>query len=459
VSPSTTEPASAGSLKLAGRRIGFVSTRFSGTDGVSLEARKWAEVLERLGHTCYFCAGECDRGPDFSHIVPEAAFNHPAVEAVSMAAFSCRWGAPDMVEFTNPELDPAQAENMSDQIRPPALTRRVRELADHLKACLYEFAARCELELLIVENALSIPMNLPLGLALAEFIAETGIATIAHHHDFYWERKRFLSNCVSDYLDLAFPPQLPSVRHVVINSLAARQLSWRRGLSSTLIPNVMDFENPPPAPDGYSDGLRSTLGLEAGEALVLQPTRVVQRKGIEHAIELTRRLDRPARLVVSHASGDEGDEYEQRIHEFARLLGVKLTLIPDYVAGERGSSPDGHKLYRLGDIYPQADLVTYPSEDEGFGNAFLEAIYFRRPVVVNNYAVFDVDIKRHGFRVIEFDDYITEATLNQARRVLAKPELGVEMAETNYRLGERHYSFAVLERRLQTLIADLFGEA
>ena len=30
--------------------IGFVSTRFSGTDGVSLETEKWADVLENMGH-------------------------------------------------------------------------------------------------------------------------------------------------------------------------------------------------------------------------------------------------------------------------------------------------------------------------------------------------------------------------------------------------------------------------
>ena len=43
--------------------------------------------------------------------------------------------------------------------------------------------------------------------------------------------------------------------------------------------------------------------------LLLQPTRVVQRKGIEHAIELVHRLQRKAKLVISHASGDEGHDY------------------------------------------------------------------------------------------------------------------------------------------------------
>ncbi len=77
------------------------------------------------------------------------------------------------------------------------------------------------LEALIIENALTIPINLPLGLALTEFIAETGYPVIAHHHDFYWERQRFMNNSVQDYLAAAFPPDLPSIRHVVINSVQA----------------------------------------------------------------------------------------------------------------------------------------------------------------------------------------------------------------------------------------------
>ena len=44
------------------------------------------------------------------------------------------------------------------------------------------------IDLIVPENALSIPMHVPLGMAITELIAETGIPTIAHHHDFYWER-------------------------------------------------------------------------------------------------------------------------------------------------------------------------------------------------------------------------------------------------------------------------------
>lgn len=415
------------------RRIGFVSTRFAGTDGVSLETEKWAEVLERLGHTCFYFAGSSDRAKDRSWLTPEALFMHPDVRAIYAAAFS-------------------------DRTRPHEITALIASLKHHLKSQLAAFVRDLNLDLIIAENALTIPMNIPLGLALTELIAETGLPTIAHHHDFYWERQRYLVNGVEDYLAMAFPPRLPSIHHVVINSLAATQLSLRTGLTAMLIPNVMDFDRPPAPSDEYTSDLRSALGMESHERLILQPTRVVQRKGIEHAIELVKRLDVPARLIISHASGDERDDYEQRVREYARLLDVKVNFVSDIIHQRRGQTDDGRKIYALADVFQQADLVTYPSSIEGFGNAFLEAVYFGKPIVVNNYSIYAVDIAPKGFRVIEFDGYITDDTVQETRRVLSDPTLARAMVEHNYQLGRRYYSYAMLERHLATLLSDCFGE-
>ena len=43
------------------RRVGFVATRVAGTDGVSLETKKWADVLDGLGLECYYLTGESDQ--------------------------------------------------------------------------------------------------------------------------------------------------------------------------------------------------------------------------------------------------------------------------------------------------------------------------------------------------------------------------------------------------------------
>jgi glycosyltransferase involved in cell wall biosynthesis len=418
-----------------GLRVGFVSFRFAGTDGVSLEAAKWAAILERLGYTNFYFAGELDTPPERSWCVAEAFWEHPDIEHIQTVAFS-------------------------QQQRPPEITRRIHAVTAHLKEQLYAFVRAYEIDMLIVQNALAIPMNLPLGLALTEFIAETSIPVIAHHHDFFWERKRFLTNCVWDYLNMAYPCHLPSVRHVVINSSGGHQLSQRVGVSSTLIPNVMDFENPPRPADEYIADLRAALNVEPDEYLLLQPTRVVQRKGIEHAIELVHRLsllDVKSRLVISHASGDEGDSYEQRVREYAALLNVPTRFVANIIRDQRGQTVDGRKVYTLGDVYLQADLITYPSTIEGFGNAFLEAIYFRRPIIVNAYSIYSIDIKPKGFRVIEFDSYITDEAVRQTRDILHAPDQVQGMVEHNYQLAKRFYSYGVLERSLQSLIVDLFG--
>ena len=434
------------------RRIGIVSTRLAGTDGVSLESAKWEAVLERLGSTCYHFAGELDRAPERSRLVPEAFYRHPDIDAINAVAFAGTFEVTATADAEHPAVH--RRDFFSPYVRPPTVTRRIDELRAHLKRELYAFVRDFDLDLLVAENALAIPLNLPLGLALTELIAETGIPVVAHHHDLPWERQRFAVNCVGDYIAAAFPPRLPSVHHVVINSVQAQQLAWRTGLTSRVIPNVMDFDHPPAPPDEVARGVRADLGIPPGEYLILQPTRVIQRKGIEHAIELTRRLGVPATLVISHAADDEGGDYEQRVRAFAELLGVHVRFESERVGVTRGVSPAGHRRYSLDDLYSQADLVTYPSSIEGFGNAFLEAIYHRRPLVVNRYSIYEIDIKPRGFRVVELDSYVSEAALREARRLLEDPILADDWAEANYVLARRHFSFDVLEQRLGALLAE-----
>jgi glycosyltransferase involved in cell wall biosynthesis len=317
--------------------------------------------------------------------------------------------------------------------------------------------ARFNVQLLISENAVTIPLNLPLGLAITEFLIETGLPMVAHHHDFFWERKRFLNNACWDYLSKAFPPHLPRIQHAVLNSSQDNQLSLRTGISAIIIPNVMDFRNPPQPADVYSSDLRKALGIQPGEKFILQPTRVVQRKGIERAIELVSRLDIPCRLVISHASGDEGDEYSVRVREYSDLLGVKTVFCSDILRDKRATLPDGRKLYTLADMYHEADLVTYCSRVEGFGNAFLEAIYYRKPIVVNNYASYSYDIRPKGFLAAEMDEHPTKALVKQTRDILENPEIAMQMAEHNYRLAERFFSYEILEHRLNGLLENCFG--
>jgi len=203
--------------------------------------------------------------------------------------------------------------------------------------------------------------------------------------------------------------------------------------------------------------VRPALGIAPDDYLLLQPTRVVPRKRIEQAIELARRLNSKCTLLVSHSSGDEGTAYETYLRTLADLLDVRLVFASDVIGYERGQTLDGRQVFTLADIYQQADLVTYPSTVEGFGNAFLEAIYYRRPIVMSTYEIFRRDIEPKGFRVIGFEDFITEETIRQAQAILRDPALAAEMTQHNYELGRRYYSYRILEKSLVVLLNQILG--
>jgi glycosyltransferase involved in cell wall biosynthesis len=417
------------------KRIGFISTRFHGTDGVTLEAAKWAAILQAEGANCLWMAGLLDKPEAVSYHDPIAFFNHPSNVDV-------------------------QGHLFGRTTRPREITDRIHDIKEGLKSSIYQFIERFDLELLIPQNILAIPMHVPFGLAMTEVIAETGIPAIAHHHDFAWERERFTVTSGADYLAAAFPPTLPSLVHVVINTMQQKELARRYGQASTIIPNVIDFESPPPGIDDYSRDFRREIGLSEDDILVLQPTRLVPRKGIEHAIELLRRLKEPRlKLVLSHPGGDEGDAYAKLLHERIADAGIQALFIADRIGELRGLNADGKKVYTLFDIYPHADLVTYPSYYEGFGNAFLEAVYFGKPVVVNTYAVYARDIDPLGFKTIEMSMLVTNEVVEKTREILYNRSLREEWAATNFDLGVKFFSYSVARRKLAGRIAKLFGEA
>jgi glycosyltransferase involved in cell wall biosynthesis len=415
------------------QNIGFISTRFAGQDGVSLESAKWAEVLWEDRHVSYWYSGQSDRAPDISHIVPEAYFGFSENKWINERI----WGTDQRDRF---------------------VTERIRALADYLKGTIYQFVDKFDIDVLIPQNCLAIPMHIPLGIALTEFLSETRMPAIAHHHDFFWERTRFSVNSVPEYLDMSFPPKLSNMRDVVINQEAQEQLALRKGISSLVIPNVFDFDNPPDPADEYASDVRKELGLAVDDFFILQPTRVVPRKGIEQAIKLVSLLKDPrCKLVISHEAGDEGYEYLGMLEQLAKEEGVDMRVVADRVGEVRHRDSEGRKVYTLWDLYLHADFVTYPSLYEGFGNALLEAIYFRKPILINRYSIFVRDIEPKGFRLLTMDGFVTPSLAAKVRRILTDERLREDIVTYNYEVARHFYSYSVVRSNLRAFLASLMG--
>ncbi|MDT8381563.1 MAG: glycosyltransferase family 4 protein [Brevefilum sp.] len=449
------------------KTIGIFHYQLGLTDGVSLEVDKWKTVLEKMGHRVLLCAGRL--GNQDGILLPELYHHRPEIELVNQNILGQR-----------------------DDLTSDALQKRINDQTGILENALRDIIISDEIDILLVNNIWSVAMNIPAAVALEKVRQALGIRAIAHHHDFYWERKlnpKLGSPEINNIHEGFLPPKDPNIDHIVINSIAQLSLEKFKGLSSKIIPNVFDFDGPDWVVDDYNQDLRQAIGLDAGDICVLQATRIIPRKGIELAIDAVKALNEPGRRAILQARGlydgrafkeknkivlvlagydrdDPTGVYLQKLKTKAKDLGVDLRHIDSIIGPERCTDA-GSKTYALWDTYAVADFVTYPSLWEGWGNQLLEAFRAKLPILMFEYPVYLQDIKDRGFDVISLGSQITgrdqrdlvqvpDAIIQQAAdhfvTYLTSRSAREEMVNKNFNIAESHYSYKVLESQLNELL-------
>jgi len=411
--------------------------RLGARDGVSVEARKWEKGYRDLGYGVHLVAGDIPCSESSSTVIPLLAFLHPEIVSLAERAF-------------DRELTTEQAQGLRQQID---------DLAVQIERCLHEVITQRGISILSIENALAIPLNLPLGLALHRLIANIRIPSIARHHDLYWQRERFRKSNIEQLLRDSFPPAIDWLAHVTINRVAQRELKLRKGIEAHWFPNSFDF-SAIQGVDEYNRDLRESLGLQSGQLLFLQPTRIVQRKGIQRAIELLARLREGyglyGVLVISGPVDNREEAYAQSIFQEAAKREVPLIHAAHRIDLDR-HTVDGQKIYSIADAYVHADMITFPSDLEGFGNPVVEAAMYRRPLFVNCYPVLTdiMELVEEAFDFVVINDEVTDEAIQEVHKLLAVREVRREVTDRNFKVAKAHFSYESLRERLSRTIQDL----
>jgi glycosyltransferase involved in cell wall biosynthesis len=453
--------------------LAFFQNRLGRTDGVSLEVDKWRTVLrDRMGHTVWYCSGNNDVPTNYN--IPELYAQHPKTWKI------LRNGT---VEFR-------------DYATEQDLELDIYNHADVLEEKLLRFIEEKKVNVLLPNNLCSGGYQPAAAIAFHRVMRKTGLPSFIHSHDFYFEESgevRATCHTVASIYERYFPVKLPNVRHVVINRIAQGELKRRKNLNATVVPNVFDFDQPPWVADEYNSDFRAAFGIGRDDLVFLQATRILDRKGIELAIDVVAEVGKSARrralagaptagggrfgkgaaIVLLCAGivetiGISGD-YWGALHRRAKALGVDLRHVGDRVKHSRGAESNGAKIYSLWDSYVLADFVTYPSTWEGWGNQFIEAVFAKLPVLLFEYPVWVSDLKEAGFDVVSLGDTIkgrdedglasvsgakVRAAADQIVAILTDPSRKREIGEKNFAIGRERYSLGTLERIIRGLLGD-----
>ena len=421
-------------------KIGIIIGRIGGVDGVALETEKWIEVLRKMGHEIFVISGQFEgRKIDCSH--------ETSVQEMSFFSPESYWE--QKKAFFHPDFD------QDDLLEHCHLYARV------IEEKIVNWITKHKIDLLFSENASCLPSHISMALAIKYAVKKTGKPIITHDHDFAWERgDRYVSPHpkINEFVVNEFPLRLPNSYHAVINLHAQKTLKEKFNRDSIVVPNVMNFDLPYGQISNHNKNLKNNLGLNSEDILLFQITRVVGRKGIETAIKLIDKLnDQKVKLIITGSYADDaGSEYYMKlvdlIHELK--LSKQINFAYHSFSSKSHSIGSNGKSYSLSDAYAHARACTYFSTYEGFGNAFVEAVLAKRPIFVNNYKpVYWPDIGSKGFKAVMLEDnLITDTALKEMQEVIYNTELNKEIAEYNYQLGKKYFSYNILEEKLHELI-------
>lgn len=352
----------------------FVSFRLGGHDGVSVVAQTWMDAVAGFGFEVATVAGE---GP-VDTVLP----------GLAIGAF------PD--GLTGVEGPGA------------AGAATIEELTEEVRTAL------AGVDLVVVENLGTIPMNLPAARAVAGALA--GRPALFHHHDPPWQRPRY-----AEVTEL--PRDDPSWRHVTICDLTRRQLA-ERGIDAVTIRNGFDTA----APQLDRATVRVELDMPDDERIVVHPVRAIARKDVPAAIAIAEALG-----ATYWLTGPAEEDYAPTLQ---RVLAA---------AEQRGVAVRHHPAPSVAALNAAADVIAFPSTWEGFGNPPVEAAIHHRPAAVGHYPVAE-ELRSLGFR------WFDPARPAELVRWLEAPD--DELLAHNAAVADAHLSLEVMTERLRSLFDE-----
>ncbi|MBU2561701.1 MAG: glycosyltransferase family 4 protein [Nanoarchaeota archaeon] len=415
------------------KNLAVIASRLKCVDAVSVEAEKWIDKYSKLGYNVHLVAGKFGEPVELPHFeLPEMDYKHPEVRGVKRIVFSAKL----------------------DKDGKKAAEILINSLVKRIKGPLKNYLVQKKIHVLSIEDALSSVKNLPLNVALSQIVGELGIPTISRYHYLPWDNPYFSKFDNVPKIMANIPPQLKNVVHIT-NTVSAKESLAGRKIVSRMIPNIMDLDKLHKM-DDYNRDFREALGIREDQLIFLQPTRVKRNKFVERSIKLVAEMNDIMKkdnvlLITGSPVYSRGNYFEEIIKKIKKQ-GVNVIFVNDRVFLGRHQNPQ-QKFYSIHDAYVHADVVLYPNTSDAFGNPVIEAVAYRKPVVVNSFPNLKSLLDR-GFRFVVMDQKVDAEVISDTYELITDKEKLKETVDHNFRLLEQSYSSNTLDDSLVPILNE-----
>ena len=296
------------------------------------------------------------------------------------------------IAFSNiPEVDSRHQEVLAlkSQLDAGKIPDGFETLVERISSELWDVIESTDL--VIAHNVCSLNKNLALTAALHRLSEQHRRPRfILWQHDLAWTTPRYRGELHDGYPWDLLRTDWPWADQVVVSEQRRRELGQLLGVPEgriCVVPNGLDVGAFLKL-GAETEELRRRLSLSLAAPLLLLPVRITPRKNIELALRVLRELRKQfenAQLIVT---GPLGPHNPSNLQYYEALLALRAELGIEQSAHFLAEEID-HSIPNevVADLYRLADILFFPSREEGFGIPLLEAGLARTPVFCSDIAV------------------------------------------------------------------------
>lgn len=214
------------------------------------------------------------------------------------------------------------------------------------------------------------------------------------------------------------------------------------------IPNGLDTEVFRPVDAETRNSLRIKLGLPANDKLATYSGKLNQGKGVRYLIKAWKTIAesrRDTHLVLVGSGDGQSLSREDEIRAMVKEMGLESRVT------FTGYVENVHEYLQTSDIF------VFPSENESFGLAFVEAMSCRLPIIACRVGGIP-EIVQHGENGILIEPRDPDALAREINRILDHPDMARSLADNAYRTARERYSIDAVAARYFELFCSLSAQ-